>query len=141
VRDGESTAEAVTDEEGFFEIKDAPPGTYTLQIKAKGARPLSLKEIEILPGEVTDVGSHQLEPGIELTGTVLDKRDGRPVQVVHRRLAPHFARVDLDGLPAACRRAAVVALQAADARRPLDLVGGPLMRATLLRLNPEKPEE
>lgn len=67
------------DEEGRFEIKDASPGTYHLRLTAKGARPLRVKDIVVLAGEATDVGTLRLEQGRELSGSVLDARDGMPV--------------------------------------------------------------
>ncbi len=67
------------DEEGRFEIKDASPGTYHLRLTAKGARPLRVKDIVVLAGEATDVGTYRLKRGREISGSVFDARDGMPV--------------------------------------------------------------
>lgn len=67
------------DEEGRFEIKDASPGTYHLRLTAKGARPLRVKDIVVLAGEATDVGTYYLKRGREISGSVRDARDGMPV--------------------------------------------------------------
>ncbi|HVT15954.1 MAG TPA: non-ribosomal peptide synthase/polyketide synthase [Thermoanaerobaculia bacterium] len=66
--------------------------------------------------------------------TVFPIVEGRPVQ---RVLAPRpqpLRRVDLAGLPAARREPEALRLVRADAASPFDLVRGPLVRASLVRL-------
>ena len=72
-------ASARGDDEGRFEINDAGPGTYHLRLTAKGARPLRVKDVVVHAGDTTDVGTYRLEQGRELSGSVLDARDGSPV--------------------------------------------------------------
>jgi protocatechuate 3,4-dioxygenase beta subunit len=76
---GRPTRPVEADDEGRFEITDAAPGTYLLRLDAHWARPLRVKDIVVRPGEPTDVGTHLLESGRELSGTVLDLRDASPI--------------------------------------------------------------
>ncbi len=62
---------------------------------------------------------------------------GLPVQVIGPAPAVQPALVDLGGLPAARREEQVAVLAAGEALRPFDLARGPLLRATLLRLETE----
>ncbi|MCP4669413.1 MAG: non-ribosomal peptide synthetase, partial [Deltaproteobacteria bacterium] len=59
--------------------------------------------------------------------------DEEPVQVIHPAAAGALPLVDLTALAAAARRSTAAALARAEARRPFDLVRGPLLRAVLLR--------
>jgi len=61
--------------------------------------------------------------------------DGRPVQVIAPALAVPLRVVDLGALPAATREAAAQERAAEEARLPFDFGRGPLLRATLLRLD------
>ncbi|MCP4657826.1 MAG: non-ribosomal peptide synthetase, partial [bacterium] len=58
---------------------------------------------------------------------------GEPVQVIHPAAARALPLVDLTALPAAARQPTAEALAQAEARRPFDLVRGPLLRTVLLR--------
>ncbi len=66
--------------------------------------------------------------------------DSGPVQeiapAVPATLAPPLPLVDLSGLAAARREAAAAALAGEDSTRPFDLARGPLLRSTLLHLEP-----
>ncbi|HSS48037.1 MAG TPA: amino acid adenylation domain-containing protein, partial [Thermoanaerobaculia bacterium] len=62
---------------------------------------------------------------------------GRPVQVIDPPAAIAAPVVDLAAVPAGRREALVRALVAAEAGRPFDLSRGPLLRVTLLRLEPQ----
>ena len=61
--------------------------------------------------------------------------DGRPVQVIAESLDLALEGVDLCAFAADQREAEAVRLAAEEARRPFDLARGPLVRATLLRLD------
>ncbi|HEX2187467.1 MAG TPA: amino acid adenylation domain-containing protein [Longimicrobiaceae bacterium] len=63
--------------------------------------------------------------------------DGEPVQQVEPPAPVPLPVVGLDGLPRDRREAAVLRLAEEEALRPFDLARGPLMRATLLRLDAE----
>ncbi|MEA2691483.1 MAG: hypothetical protein QOJ16_870, partial [Acidobacteriota bacterium] len=64
--------------------------------------------------------------------------DGRPVQSIVAALALALPRLDLSGLPAAVREGELRRLALAEAGRPFDLTRGPLLRATLLRLEEDE---
>ena len=62
--------------------------------------------------------------------------DGVPFQVAEPFAPRLFPLVDVSALPEPVREAEVERLTAQDAVRPFDLVHGPVLRATLLRLSP-----
>jgi amino acid adenylation domain-containing protein len=62
----------------------------------------------------------------------------QPVQVIAPSLALPLTVVDLEATPAAERDAHAQRLATEEARRPFDLARGPLLRATLLRLEQER---
>jgi amino acid adenylation domain-containing protein len=72
-----------------------------------------------------------------LRTTFAAAREG-PVQVIHPRTAVDLPVADLRSLPAAGRAAVAQRLATGEARRPFDLVRGPLLRALLLRLEDER---
>ncbi|AUX48175.1 peptide synthetase [Sorangium cellulosum] len=74
----------------------------------------------------------------EILRTTFAVVDDQPAQVVHPDGAPRIGRVDLGALPAAQRDAELRRLIEREARQPFDLVNGPLLRLTLLRLAPEE---
>ncbi len=71
----------------------------------------------------------------EALRTVFAAEGGEPVQVVLPPAPVRFPVVELSGLPAAAREAETRRLAREEARRPFDLARGPLLRATLLRLD------
>ena len=70
----------------------------------------------------------------EVLRTVFAVVDGAPVQVVAPAAPLPLGTVDLSGLEGPARYAEARARTAAEAARPFDLATGPLLRATLLRL-------
>ncbi len=73
----------------------------------------------------------------EALRTRFESRQGRPVQVIDAVSAFTMSRIDLDGLASGRRDIEVARLVAEEGRRPFDLARGPLLRAALLRLEPE----
>ncbi len=73
----------------------------------------------------------------EALRTVFADTELGPVQVISPPSAAAPPLVDLTGLPAARREAAGVGLAEDEAARPFDLARGPLLRTTLLRLEPD----
>ncbi|WP_224242167.1 non-ribosomal peptide synthetase [Hyalangium gracile] len=71
----------------------------------------------------------------EALRTTFDHQDGEPFQRVHAELPFQLHRVDLTGLSQAERMEEAVRQGTADASRPFDLRAGPLLRATLFRLD------
>ncbi|WP_395844890.1 amino acid adenylation domain-containing protein [Archangium violaceum] len=66
--------------------------------------------------------------------TTFSARDGQPIQVIAPSLSVPLEVVDLQEVPAAERETRARDLARQEALRPFDLVNGPLLRATLLRL-------
>ncbi len=64
--------------------------------------------------------------------------DGEPVQIVGPPRPVPLTRVDLRKLPPPAREKEVGRLLVREAQRPFDLSGGPMLRATLLRLDDEE---
>ncbi|MGA2411929.1 MAG: amino acid adenylation domain-containing protein, partial [Candidatus Binataceae bacterium] len=71
----------------------------------------------------------------EALRTTFSVVDGRPVQVIAPILALTLPLVDLRELPEKDREIEVQRVVANEARRPFDLTEGPLVRATVLRLD------
>ena len=70
----------------------------------------------------------------EVLRTTFARAGDRPVQVIAAASRVDVPLVDLTGLPERRRREESQALTTAAARRPFDLVRGPLLRVLLLRL-------
>ncbi len=70
----------------------------------------------------------------EILRTTFDMVDGQPVQIVSASVRFPLTMVDLSGLPDAESEAQSAAMK--EARLPVDLKNGPVVRATLLRLGP-----
>jgi amino acid adenylation domain-containing protein len=66
--------------------------------------------------------------------TIVDTVDGEPVQVILPPPSISLPVIDLRDLPEAEREKEAVRLATVEARRPFDLVSGPLLRANLVRL-------
>ncbi|MBZ4422338.1 non-ribosomal peptide synthase/polyketide synthase [Myxococcus sp. RHSTA-1-4] len=66
--------------------------------------------------------------------TTFGSEDGRPFQVISAEGALPLALVDLQHLPASQRPAEALRLANAESRKPFDLRAGPLLRATLVRV-------
>ncbi|WP_377806053.1 amino acid adenylation domain-containing protein [Azospirillum sp. A29] len=74
----------------------------------------------------------------EALRTIFAEREGQPVQIIHPRLAPVLASIDLSALAPADREARARDLARGEALAPFDLGNGPLMRLTLVRLAAEE---
>jgi hypothetical protein len=73
----------------------------------------------------------------EVLRTTFIERQGQPLQVIGPALPCPLAILDLQALPEPEQEAQVRALAREAVRQPFDLVHGPLLRATLLRLAAE----
>ncbi|MFP2933938.1 amino acid adenylation domain-containing protein, partial [Pyxidicoccus sp. 3LG] len=67
--------------------------------------------------------------------TTFSTRDGEPVQVIHAAADLALPVMDLSDLPTEEREARARSLVTEEALRPFDLAAGPLMRASLVRLD------
>ncbi|ORT57421.1 non-ribosomal peptide synthetase [Streptomyces sp. CB03238] len=70
--------------------------------------------------------------------TTFDMVDGRGVQIVHPLLEPHWKDADLSAVPAAEQEERLRELIRAEAGRPYDLKGGPLLRVLLVKCAQEE---
>ncbi|RKG75241.1 non-ribosomal peptide synthetase/type I polyketide synthase, partial [Corallococcus terminator] len=89
-----------------------------------------------------DVDANVLERGLqeivqrhEALRTTYDTVDGRPVQRFHASMRIPLTRVELRG-PLETREAEALRIAREDAGLPFDLVRGPVLRTTLVRLDP-----
>ncbi len=69
--------------------------------------------------------------------TSFPSTDGQPVQEIAPQASLALRRVELDAIPEAEREAAALRLAAEEVDQPFELIRGPLIRATLIRLAPE----
>jgi amino acid adenylation domain-containing protein/FkbH-like protein len=74
----------------------------------------------------------------EALRTTFARRDGQPVQVVAAELRPELPVLDLSHLPEVARQAEAARLAELHAALPFDLERGPVFRAAVLRLEPER---
>jgi amino acid adenylation domain-containing protein len=74
----------------------------------------------------------------EVLRTTFVAVDGQPMQVIAPSLKVPLPVVDLSALPEAQREAEALRLANEEAQRPFDLVQGPLLRTTLLKLAAEE---
>ncbi|WP_438040320.1 amino acid adenylation domain-containing protein [Sorangium sp. So ce128] len=114
----------------FLAQLDPESASYNLATAVRLTGALEVSVVERCLSEI--VRRHEI---LRTTFTVVD---GEPAQVVHPDMAPRLGRVDLGALPAAQRDAELGRLIEREARQPFDLVSGPLLRLTLLRLGPEE---
>ncbi|ANM29871.1 hypothetical protein ABI59_10215 [Acidobacteria bacterium Mor1] len=76
---GRSIARATSEEDGSFRMRKVDPGNYSLEVRSSDYAPLRRPGIEIAAGDRHDAGKLELEPGLEVRGIVLSKRDGQPL--------------------------------------------------------------
>ncbi len=81
---------------------------------------------------------HEILRRHEVLRTTFVTENGQPVQVVAPPGVLALPLTDLSEAPEEQREAGVIQLASEEASRPFDLAEGPLMRATLFRLNPQK---
>jgi len=108
------------------------PGSAAYNLAASWALegPLDTGALERALGEV--VRRH------EVLRTRLTAERGEPVQQVDPATPFPLAHADLSGLPEAAREEEARRRVGQEALRPFDLARGPVLRATLLRLGPER---
>jgi len=96
--------------------------------------PLALRVVGDLDVAALEQGLGEVVRRHEALRATFSAVDGRPVQDIAPAAAVALPVVDLCGVGAAGREAEAQRLAGEEARRPFDLVRGPLWRATLLRL-------
>jgi uncharacterized GH25 family protein len=73
-----------TDAQGRFRMEHLAPGSWSLQVEARGFAPMTIPGLDIQEGGARDLGTVILHPGVTLQGRVVDPRD-RPVEGVEVR--------------------------------------------------------
>jgi amino acid adenylation domain-containing protein len=114
----------------FLDRLDPDTPVYNIPVKLELTGRLDVAVMKGVLGEV--VRRH------EALRTTFREVAGEPVQVVAPWTAPDSPLIDLRSLPEAAREGEAGRLTSAEAKRPFDLVAGPLLRAALLRLGNER---
>ncbi|RKH18541.1 amino acid adenylation domain-containing protein, partial [Corallococcus sp. CA041A] len=87
-----------------------------------------------LNADVMERGIQEIVQRHEALRTTYDAVDGRPVQRFHAHMRVPLTRVELRG-PAETREPEALRLAREDAAKPYDLVHGPVLRTTLVRVD------
>lgn len=69
----------ITEMTDSFELGRLAPGTYSVEVRAPSTVTARIERVKVLAGEVTDVGTVRLEPGLRLRGRVLRGDGDAPV--------------------------------------------------------------
>jgi len=96
------------------------------------SRLLGRLDVEALEQTLNEIAQRH-----EILRTTFQMIDARPMQVISPRSALKMPLLDLTNLPEAAREAEAHRLAVEDVLQPFDLVNGPLLRASLLRMNVE----
>ncbi|RKG73297.1 LLM class flavin-dependent oxidoreductase, partial [Corallococcus terminator] len=96
--------------------------------------PFVLRLEGVVNADVLERGIQEIVHRHEALRTTYDVVDGRPVQRFHATMHVPLTRVELQG-PPETREAEAMRLAREDATSPFDLVQGPVMRSTLVRLD------
>ncbi len=115
----------------FLHRLDPGSAVYNLPVELRLSGPLDAAALERGLDEV--FRRHEA-----LRTTFAEGADGEPRQVVAPFRPAGLPRIDLAVLPSAAARVEAERLAAEEARRPFDLVHGPVARALLLRLGAEE---
>ena len=97
--------------------------------------PLSLRLAGPLDVQALERALEELVRRHEILRTTFASVKGEPTQQIHPPAPLDLPRMELTELPAGARWERAIALATGEARRPFDLVRGPLLRATLVRLD------
>jgi len=77
---GEKTEQTFSDPEGRFLLENVSAGRYDVVIVAPDFLRETLEQVEVRVGEETPLPPVNLERGREVSGTVIDRADGSPVE-------------------------------------------------------------
>nr|WP_253903091.1 non-ribosomal peptide synthetase [Corallococcus exiguus] len=110
-------------------IDQLEPGTATYNI------PFALRVQGALDVPALERAFHALLHRHEALRTTFVVRDAEPFQEIHPAGDFHLTLVDLGALPVAEREAEAQGRAATEAARPFDLARGPLLRASLIRMD------
>ena len=110
---------------------EAAPDVYTVQVRLDLDGALDLPRLQ-------HAAQRLLERHPNLRAAIRRQGLTQPLQVIARHVELPWQQVDLSGLPPAAQQARCQQLLQADRRRRFDLEQPPLLRATLLRLDPRR---
>ncbi|NOK20265.1 non-ribosomal peptide synthase/polyketide synthase, partial [Corallococcus carmarthensis] len=127
-RDGELPLSFV--QERVWRLEQHLPGLSAYNL------PFVLRLEGELDADVMERGIQEVVQRHESLRTTYDTVDGRPVQRFHSRMRVPLTRVELRG-PLETREPEALRIAREDAARPFDLVHGPVLRTTLIRLDVE----
>ena len=113
----------------FHALYDQAVDVYTAQLTLRLRGPLRAEALHAAAAEL--ISRHAA-----LRSGFRHRRDGQPVQVVHREASPDWTELDLSGRQPEERERELERLRAADRVRRFDLTRPPLVRFTLVRLEP-----
>jgi amino acid adenylation domain-containing protein len=129
---GMSVAPASFGQRRIWFLDRLEPGSPVYQIST------ALELRSVLNAEVLARSVNALVERHEALRTTFAETDGELFQVIAERLEITVPVVDLTGLPEAGRTAEAARIGSADAVEPFDLAAGPLLRVTLIRLEPTR---
>ncbi|HEX2599604.1 MAG TPA: condensation domain-containing protein, partial [Terriglobales bacterium] len=104
------------------------PGSSTYNIT------WSLRMRGVLNPEALQASINEIVRRHEILRTTFPTHDGEPVQLIHPKITVDLPLVDLGNILEARREAEAQRIVSAEAKRPMNLARGPLVRASLLRL-------
>ena len=104
------------------------PGSSTYNIT------WSLRMRGVLNPEALQASINEIVRRHEILRTTFPTHDGEPVQLIHPEITVDLPLVDLGKILEARREGEAQRIVSAEAKRPMDLARGPLVRASLLRL-------
>ena len=130
-RDPHAVCPASFEQEWAWQREQAEPGRATYNL------PAAFRVIGALDRDCLEQSLHSLEERHEVLRSVLSFVNGRLIQIIQPAEARPLASTDLSSLPEAEREPEALRLAALEARRPFDLVNGPLWRVALVRFAPD----
>jgi amino acid adenylation domain-containing protein len=110
----------------FLDQLDPGSAVYNISTAVRLSGPLSIPTLDQSLNEI--IFRH------EALRTTFRTEDGQPVQVIAPSLTLALPVIDLESFAAAEREAEAMRLAKEEAQRPFDLMRGPLLRVTVLRL-------
>ena len=119
-------------QERLWFLDQLEPGSASYNVTA------AVRFVGPLDAQALERSYHALIQRHESLRTTFRSERGVPVQVIAPQGAQSFQLVDLSGLPSAEREDSASRLLKDEVLRPFDLVRGPLMRASLVRLAPDE---
>ena len=87
---------------------------------------------------ILELSLHTLLQRHESLRTTFQSRSGLPIQIIHRTRTAYLPVIDLSSLNASTREQQARRLLRQEVSRPCDLIHGPLLRTSVLRMEPQE---